>query len=362
MYPERHMKELKPETMEAYDTVIATGPFKYKSHIKGSVYEVERNPNYFKKGLPYLDEYHIYVMPDSAARFAALRTGKIDIIMGTDITEAQARVVEKELSDKLVLSQVAATSWNTIQMNTKEPPFDDIRVRKAVALAVDHWEANRVLAGGDGMLGSLIPPFSVWGLPTEEVLKLPGRAKTGPEKEKEREEARKLLAAAGYPDGFEVELRTRELKIYVETATFLIDQLKTIGIKATLKVFETVAYYDMLARKEFKVIAHSHAVSFFDPDLVFEAHYTCKGTENYPQICDPVLEDIFHKQARELDFKKRQKMVWDFQRRYEDLYGKIPLVFRPERSAWWKYVKNVSPGPSQYLPFRTRMERIWIEK
>ena len=358
MYPKHVLSASEPPTVEGHDQVVGSGPFIHKSMIRGSIYEMERNPNYFKEGLPYLDEYHVHVIPDATVRLAALTSGEIDMISANFPNEAEAKRLKESYSDKIIVKEHFATNFSTAQINSQVPPFDDVRVRQAINLAIDREEARLILGGGIGQFGSLLPPYSQWGLPADEVTRLPGFG----DKEAERAQARKLLADAGWPNGFETVVTSNTFSFNRDNATFLIDQLKNIGIRAKPEPLEAAVYNERVAAREFSIIAHGHAVVFIDPDSILGDHYTCNGIENFPQVCDSELEDLFSRQAREMDSSKRIELVQEFQRKYEEQVGKIIYMWLVRRPAYWDYVKDYEPGDSQYQQYYGRMEDVWLDK
>jgi peptide/nickel transport system substrate-binding protein len=352
IYPKEATQRLSPPTMERFDSVIGSGPFKFKEFTRGSRYRLERNPDYFVEGRPYLDEVWYLVMPNSAIRFAALRSHEVDIIP-IGITEAQAEEVWKELSDRVGLLVVATANFWAVQLNTRVEPFTDPRVRKAVNLAIDRNAAIELQGGG--YKGAFMPPSGPWGLPVDEVAELPGLGN----KAVERQFARKLLAAAGYPQGLKVTILSRAGAYFQEIAAFVLDQLKSVGIEGEIDARETVAYLDLLRGRNFQITASSSALALDDPDQVFSQHYLCQGTENFPQICDAEVERLFNEQQREVDFERRRELVWEMQRRLWDLNGKVIINWSIRRTPYWREVKGFAMGASNYQGMR--LEEVWKE-
>src|SRR3989475_4940492 len=191
--------------------VVGSGPFKFKNYTRGSSFEGERNPDYFVKDRPYLDGYKFFISPETAARAAALRSGRAYIEFRTmPLTEVAA--IKKQLGDKIVVQDTPATGLFGIAMNQTIKPFTDIRVRKALTLGLDRYTASRVLYPIASLkdVGALMRPATEFAMLESELQKLPG---FGRDMEKNRAEARRLLAEAGYPNGFKVVLKNRNVRV-----------------------------------------------------------------------------------------------------------------------------------------------------
>src|SRR5438046_3820297 len=237
IYPKKYLDQ-DPNYFKTH--VIGSGPFKFKSHTRGSTFEGQRNPDYFVKDRPYLDGYKFFVSTETSARAAALRSGRAWIEFRT-MPAAEVEAIRKTLGNKVVVQDTAATGLFGIAMNQTMKPFTDIRVRKALTLAFDRYTAGRVLYPIASLrdVGALIRPATEWAMADAELQKLPG---FGKDMEKNRAEARRLLAEAGYPNGFKVVLKNRNVRVpYIDFAVFVIQEWKKIGVQAEHRPLETAA-------------------------------------------------------------------------------------------------------------------------
>lgn len=349
-FPRAATENLDPPSMVLHDQVVGSGPFKFDSATRGSFYRMIRNDDYYEPGLPFLAGITYLVMPSPAIRLAALKAGEVEIIML--LTEAEAESLAGD-SDKIKVIREPSAGGNTVQMNLSTPPFDDPRVRRAVNLAFDRSEA--VIALGGGFNGAIMPPGGPWALDPDEVLQLPGYG----DAEAERAEARQLLAQAGFPDGLSVKMQTRSDPFSTSLAEFAAAQLATVGIKVELEPMERAAYQDFLLRGEHAIISHSHSFSLDDPDAILPAHYSCGGSENYPGLCDPELDEMIQAQSRELDPDRRKELVDEIQRRVWDADAKIWFNWSVRRTPVSIRVQNFAPGgPSLYQG--RRLESVWL--
>lgn len=168
------------------DDVVGTGAFKFKRFDRGSSMELERNPAYFIAERPYLDGIRIFYIRDQATAIAALRTGRVDFLINP--SDASVMTI-KETFKEATPGQMRKSQWRAIYLPVDKAPFNDIRVRRAIQLAVDRQAAIKVIMGGMAESGSIIPE-AMGGIPDEEMVKRPGYRQP---KEADIAEAKKLL-------------------------------------------------------------------------------------------------------------------------------------------------------------------------
>ncbi|RMF90339.1 MAG: ABC transporter substrate-binding protein, partial [Nitrospinota bacterium] len=177
---------------------VGTGPFRMKEYRRGEVLVLERNPDYFIKGRPYLDGIRYIMIKDRATRTAALQSGRVDIAFPGETTKTIAETLQKTNPD-LVIIKTSQNVNDNILLNFTRPPFNNPKLRKAINLAIDRKAYVQAVHQGGAIVGAaMLPkPYGVWGLPEEEVAKLPGYG----DPVKQKAEARKILAELGYgPD------------------------------------------------------------------------------------------------------------------------------------------------------------------
>jgi len=159
-------------------------------------------------------------------------------------------------------------------------------------------EARDAPAKGGAFVGPALmsPPFGAWGLPDKELKALPGYRAAAQDKS----EARRLLASAGVAPGtlLKVDLVTRNFAIYVDLASFVVDQLKQIGVEATLRQVDTAAWFPTLARREFQIGANLTAGVVDDPDAYFFENYKCGSPRNYTDYCDEQVDRLIDAQSQ----------------------------------------------------------------
>src|SRR5437667_9678456 len=208
IYPKKYLDKDPNYFMK---NVVGSGPFKFKNYTPGASFEGERNPDYFVKDRPYLNGYKFFISTETSVRAAAIRSGRAYIEF-RDLPNADVEAIKKQLGDKVVVQQTPFVIHFDIAMNNTVKPFTDVRLRKALTLGLDRYTGGRVLHALTGLrnVGALARPGTEWAMSPGELEKFPG---FGRDAEKNRAEARRLLAEAGYPNGFKVVLKNRNVKL-----------------------------------------------------------------------------------------------------------------------------------------------------
>ena len=338
---------------------VGTGPFKVKEWRKGEYVEYVKNPDYFVKGRPYLDGLKYFVIVERGTRQAALQAGKLDVSFPGEISKTASEQLKKAVP-KLVVTPFSANVSDNIIMNIKKPPFDNVKVRLAVSHAIDRRALVQAVHQGGAVVGaSLAPkPWGFWGLGEKEITALPGYGKPADEKAK----AKKLMAEVGFsPEKpLRVEMVTRAIAVYVDMASFVINELKQIGIEATLKQIETAQWHAMATRGDYQIGANLTGIGPDDPDANFYENYGCRSPRNYSQYCSEQVMKMVDAQSQELDPKKRLALVYAIQKKLEDDAARPILDWRLDYFTHWPHVKNLIPHQSIYN--FGRMQEVWIDK
>jgi peptide/nickel transport system substrate-binding protein len=338
---------------------VGTGPFKLKEWRKGEFVEYVKNPDYFVKGRPYLDGLKYVMITERGTRTAALQSGALDVAMPGETTKTAAEQL-KQAVPQLVVHTVATSVSDNIIMNTKKPPFDNPKVRLAVSYAIDRRALIKAVhQGGAGPGAAMLPkPYGVWGLVEKDLNALPGYGKP----EDMKAQARKLLAEAGITAAspLKVEIATRAIAIYVDMASFVINELKQVGIEATLKQVETAQWHPMATRGDYQIGANLTGLGVDDPDANFYENYACGSPRNYSQYCSEPVMDLIARQSQELDRGKRLAQVIAIQKQLETDAARPILNHRLDYLTHWPHVKGFVPHHNIYN--FGRMQDVWRDK
>ena len=288
---------------------IGTGPFKLVEFKMNEGIKLARNADYWKKGRPYLDGIEYTIIPDRSTRMLAFTSGKFDMTFPTDVSVPLLKNVKRDAPSAQCAMRFTGVATNLI-VNREKPPFDDERIRRAMALTLDRQAFNTILDEGQSKVSGamLPPPAGVWGMPEEMVKGIPGYGDVGTA----REQARELMKQAGYgPDKrMKLKVSTRNIATFRDPAVILIDQLKHIFIDGELEVIDTAIYYNRVFKKDYVVALNLTGSAVDDPDVTFFEGYACGSLRNLNNYCNPEMTRLFEAQSRELDVEKRLKMVW----------------------------------------------------
>jgi peptide/nickel transport system substrate-binding protein len=335
--------------------VVGTGPFKFKQYVRGVSLEVEKNANYHVTGRPYLDGVKTFFIPDANTAVNAYIAGQL--LLHEVNVESQAEQARQQLGARGVVVKTPQMSCLTMEMNAGRKPWSDPRVRQAASMAIDRKEAMQVITDGAGEVGGMMLPMGRWALPLAELRKLPGFA---PDKAAERVQAKKLLAEAGFPNGFKTAMTVRRGQQYETAAVLLKDHLGQVGIEANLDVVETATYLDRMGRRDYEICGGSFSTAVDDPDAVMGQNYLCDAGRNYGNMCIPEVEKLYVEQAQIQDYNARLPVVHEMQRVVLKNVMKAVLGFRV---TWYLYassVRNYRPQYTRYLA-ETR-EQVWLAR
>ena len=338
---------------------VGTGPFKLKEWRKGEFVDYVKNPDYFVKGRPYLDGIRFVPIQERGTKFAALQAGRLDAAFPGDATKTIAEQLVK-VEPRIKLTITGQNVNDNLLLNVSKPPFNDIRVRRAISMAIDRRAAVQAVHQGGAVVGaSMAPkPYGVWGLLDKDLARLPGYGKPADEKA----QAKKLLAEAGFgpQNPLRLEMATRAIPIYIDLASFVINELKQIGVEATLKQIETAQWHPLATRKEYQAAPNLTGIGPDDPDANFYENYACGSPRNYTGYCDEQVMKLIDQQSQELDVKKRLELVAQIQKKLEEDAARPMIDWRLEYYLQWDYVKNLIPHQSIYN--WARMQEVWLDK
>jgi peptide/nickel transport system substrate-binding protein len=339
-------------------TAMGTGAFQFTEYVKGSYWSGKRFDGYFQKDRPYLDGYKAYIVKGTAV---------VSGIQGNQF-DAEFRGRSPAERDQLVSAMgnnvsVVEGPWVTniqLYVNAERKPFDDIRVRQALTLALDRW-------GGSTNLGkiSLIKgvsgtfrPGAPWSLPQAELEKLPGFWR---DIEKSRTEARRLLAEAGVPN-LKVKFLNRQVgQPFQPAGIYAVDQWRRVGIQAEHMELETKLYFDALLKGDFDIAVNNISDFADDPSAQFNTLVSKKmSSVSYSRHSDIKLDELFEKQAREIDPGKRMALVNEFERHALTEAYSFPVLWYQRIVVNNKKVKGWDLQPSHFAG-QTLVD-VWLDQ
>ncbi|MDP2953054.1 MAG: ABC transporter substrate-binding protein, partial [Chloroflexota bacterium] len=321
--------------------IMGSGPFRFKEYIRGVQFVVEKNPDYFIPGRPYLDGVVRYIIPDPAAAKGAFISGRLDLLhLNLPYTEAELGEMKKQVPGMVVPKAVGFALFAFIP-NVTRKPWNDLRVRRAVMLALDKDALLEHHKPGQGVRGGYMPP-GPWAIPNEDLLKLPGWGKTTA---KDLVEAKQLLAEAGYPKGFTASHAARNIREYVDQGVSFQGMLAKVGITLELDIMENAAWQVIRRTPNFETMGSGAvSVEMGEPDIIL-SRYLSGSTGNYSQYKNPRIDELYREQSQAMDPAERVKKVLEVQRIMIEDLPFMPWAWQGYEAIHSARVKNYSlPG------------------
>jgi ABC-type transport system substrate-binding protein len=340
-------------TQEKFDLLthaIGTGPFQITKWVKDRERIYAKNPNYYVPGKPYMDGIDVVVIPDTTAQAAALRTKKLDAVATVqDLASVQALV--KSNPNIFVTKEMQYAPF-MVYMNQGVNPFDDLRVRQAVSMAIDREGMIANLRPG-GKISGPVTPLVTGALTPDEVKSLqpydPAKAK-------------QLLAAAGVPNGFEVKMLVTNGygDTVLREAQWVQQDLEKIGIKVTLDTQDYVTYFTKsFAGKEYALGAGLQTPWLTADDMLVSQYYS-KGTRNWFNINDPALDKMIFDARSLTDATKRADADKDISRYIiKNVSNPLNLYLYEAFVLYGGYMHGIHPQPE----YGSRhLINVWMDK
>jgi len=339
---------------------IGTGPFKFVSFKANESIKVERNPDYWKPGRPYLDGIEYTIVPNRSTAILAFVAGKLDMTWPYIITVPLLKDIQTQAPQAICELKTTNASTNLL-VNRDAAPFDNPDLRKALQLALDRKAFVDILSQGQGEIGGILqpPPSGLWGMPPDQVTKLPGY---DPDVHQSREQARQIMQKLGYsPDKtLKIKVTARNWSIYRDPAVLLIDQLKHVYIDGELELVDTAQYFPKIQRKDYTV-ALNLQTSGPDPGPVVQLFYGCGSNINWDGYCNPEMDKLIEQQSREADTERRKQLLWTIERKLAEDNVR-PIIFYSRGGTCERpYVKGLTIMVNSIFN-GWRMEDVWLDK
>lgn len=328
-------------------TAIGTGPFMVEEFVPAQRLVLKKNPDYWEKGKPYLDKLVIQVVPDEQTALAGLRAGTIDMVA---IEDAKNFLLVKD-DPNLVATRTPAIKIETLELPGDIKPVDNPKVRLAILLALDKQAIMQAGVMGLGqVIGGMPPAMKYWALPPEQL----------PNQKRDVARAKQLLAEAGYPNGFDLTIRTIVgYATMAANAPVIAANLKDIGINVKIETVDLGVWIeDWRARRE--PVTLNAWGGFMDPDLLYYRHFHTppKGMD-FRRWNNPKADELLDKGRSTVDPAQRKVYYDELQRMMAEDPIMIPLYSPDLLNVMQKYVKGYVQHPSGwYYGFKDT----WLDK
>lgn len=318
---------------------VGTGPFKVAAYKKDADALFLRNESYWQRDKPHLDGMKLQLLVETSTQGAAFAAGQADLLTRLD-KNLFAPILAA--NPKAQYEKYVSNTQFGVWFNQTKPPFSDARVRQAFHLAVDRQELDKGVTFGEGVLAGPIVQAGKkgWEIPGEELLRLPGYR---PNKTEDIARAKKLLADAGFANGFKTTLSFNQSFASVPEFAQAIQQQfkKSINVDIELVAWDNPTYFTKRPRGEFDMIFELTSAALDTPASTawFQLHSSGALAKAYG-IKDPELDQIIERQSTEFDPAKRGPTFVQMQRRVHDRAHMFTVPQPTTYGMWQPWVYN----------------------
>jgi peptide/nickel transport system substrate-binding protein len=355
-----YSKKILDQDMHWYEKkIMGSGPFKLVEIQIGQSIKGERNSDYYHPGQPYLDGFAAIFAPKQSVRTDAILSDRAALEFRSVPPSTRDQLV-KELGNKVIVQESDWNCGNLLTINHQKKPFDDVRVRKALFLAIDQWKGAEALSkiAIVKTVGSVVFPNSPLAATKDELQNMIGY---GPDIDKSRVEARRLLKEAGQ-ENLAFELLNRSVdQPYKIVGTWLVDEWSKIGVKATQRVLPIGPEFDAMRSGNFSLVLQANCSNVVNP-IADVGRYLPHDVEreNYGYFADPEEVEIYNRMLKETDLTKVRVLMRQYDMRINQQAHQLSVL-------WWhrivpmrSYVKGWKISPSHYL--NQDLANIWLDQ
>jgi len=349
---------LKADPLFPRANVMGSGAFTFVEHAKGKGWKGKRFDRYFLPGRPYLDGYEGQFMT-GAKVVEGMKAGRI-MAGFRSLTPAERDSLVQAMGDRLTVHESPWLIDLLLVFNTRKPPFDDARVRRALSLAIDRWSMAETMAGTSFLkfVGGLMRPGSNMATPESELALVPGFSR---DIAAARAEAKRLLLEAGQ-DKLELLLTNRDIPMpYGPAAEAAIAAWREIGVTVTQEKLNTKDWQAALEAGKFAVAVDFSGDYFDDPTLQFAKYVSRElSPSNFSSSSDQLLDALFIGQALTTNPRERARIVRDFEKRALTEAYTVPILWWNRIVATDARVKGWHMTPSHYIG--QDLTEVWLER
>ena len=335
-----------------------TGPFKHVSRKDKEVWIMERNPDYWNKGLPLVDKLEIYhFLPFTPELGASILSGRVDYARLLDPVSWRKVKETQGMTAGVFNQSVIQAFWTNMEKNKA---LADPKVRRAIHLAMDRHTLVEVVKDTAPMqVGGFVYPFHEMSTPRADLEK-----KLGYQKDPKAavQEAKRLMKEAGYANGLKnLDFVVRDIPTFKLWAVAIQAMLKeNLNIESNLRVVQTSVWFDEAQAGNFDLAISAIVSTLMDPSDIFSAWYGKNGPQNYSRWTNAAFHDLASQIEREVDDSRRKTMV----RKAEDMLEMdpplIPVSYEQIYDGWFNKVKGQNPNTYFGIYDVVRWDNAWL--
>ena len=327
-------KEIIDKEGDLKKTVVGTGPYLQESFERGVGFKGVKNPAYFEKGLPYLDTIELLSVPDAATRKNGFRTGQFDIIR--DLLPAEVDELLKSNPQLQVEESMATHSVFGVAMNQSRAPYNDVRVRRAISMAIDRPAMKKSIFQDHANTG--------WGIPFVFIQDQPfADDQLGPWYKANVAEAKKLMEAAGQKDGFKDSITYYEYNAAMTSQVQLAQALlkANLNIDLQIKPVDYTTWFQWYTSHKWDGMAWGFQIgsSSTIDDFCYQNIHS-KSVANYWYIEDEQIDALADKIRVEPDAAKKKALIKQMFEREQDVAGRLWMPYANSTNVKQPYLRG----------------------
>jgi peptide/nickel transport system substrate-binding protein len=315
---------------------VGTGPFVFKEWVRGSRIEVTKNASYWDKGKPYLDRIVFRDIAGSVVGAQRLISGEIDYV--GDMSPQDVRQIENRPEIKLY--PITVGRWYSLQWHWDKPPFDNPKLRQAIAHAIDRKRLNDILMLGKGTVSEGPTPPGLWWY--DEKTK---------SYDYDPAKAHALVAEAGYPNGFEFTLSTPQVAVFQQMNQLIQEQFAAANIRVKLDPVAQGEWYSRLVKRATN-FSPTRWTQRADPDGLLYILFHSKGFANTTNYRNDKVDSLLDQARSIFDMEARKKLYSEAQQLIAQDVPMLPLFNSVEYGALRTNVQGFEWIPDQMARFR----------
>jgi peptide/nickel transport system substrate-binding protein len=356
IYSKKHLEENNYDLRKV--VAPGTGAFVYQEYKQAERWIFERNPNYWNPELPYIDRLEMLHVPAWTDRGTAVLTDQADFSWNVSMEMHQEGQNRSDSVNVRVLPHFGAAYHFGI--NNQRTPFSDPRVRRAIHLAVSRQNLIRAFSKQEFItMNRWVSHANTYAMAVEEIEKLPGyRA----DKQDDIAEAKRLLAEAGYADGFEAELMSADVAPHSQImAPAIQDQLRrALNIRTTIQVMERSLLTDALSKGEYDMqLSTDYGTDIPDPELLWTRALKTGASQNWSKYSNLKLDQILEQLKTEADDNARGRLFMQGMDVLDEDPPFYMIGFADHLPMWRKHVKGIVANwrHTQW----GRLQTVWLD-
>lgn len=315
---------------------VGTGAFVFRQWVQGTSITLERNPNYWEAGRPFLDRIVFRSIPNQIIGMQRLIVGEVDFV--ESLTPEHLRQVEGR--EGIMVERARVGRWISLQWQVDRPPFNNPALRRAVAHALDRERINAITMGGRGTISNGPIPPGLWWTSPDNVVPAHDPAL-----------ARRLLAEAGIAQGTEIPLSAPSDPLYRQISQLVAEQLGAVGLRVTLAPVSQSEWYARVVQRaiNFTPMAWTQRA---DPDGLFFILFHSRGFANSTGYSNPEVDAALEAARRTLDSDERRRLYARAKQLIMTDLPYVPLYFAAEFAAYSRRIQGWVWTPDQIPRFR----------